>query len=414
MHILFVHQNSLGQFTHLAAYLAQQPEHVVVSIAQKENMERKPSPAGVQRVGYQINRARSAQTHKYLWGTEEHILRGQAVVRACLELRQRGFEPQLIIAHAGWGEALYLRDIYPKAKIVGYFEFFYHAVGKDVGFDPEFPTDFDRRFLLRTRNATQLMTWTGVDYGWSPTQWQRSLFPAEFQQRIKVIHEGINTDIVKPNPEAVFTTPDGITLTQQDEVITFVNRNLEPYRGFHVFMRALPEIQRQRPKAITVIIGSESVSYGAPPKGAANWKEALLQEVGAQLDMSRIHFVGSLPYQHYLQALQISKIHLYLTYPFVLSWSMLESMAAGCILLASSTPPVLEVIEHGKNGLLCGFFDKDSLITQVVDVLAQPQRYDYLRAAARQTIIQHYDLKTVCMPQQLAFVQQLLTQETNV
>ena len=410
MHILFIHQNSLGQFTHLAAYLAQQNQHTVVSLSHQDSLERKTAPAGVQRVGYKLSRTGSPQTHKYLLGTEENILRGQAVVRACLQLRERGFEPHLIIAHAGWGEALFLRDIYPVAKIVGYFEFFYHALGKDVGFDPEFPTDFDRRFLLRVRNSTQLMTFTGVDYGWSPTQWQRSLFPAELQQRIKVIHEGVNTEVVKPDPTAEYITPSGVRLTAADEVITLVNRNLEPYRGFHVFMRALPEIQRQRPNAITVIIGSESVSYGARPAHADNWKQALLAELGDQLDLSRIHFVGALAYQHYLQVLQISSVHVYLTYPFVLSWSMLESMAAGCVLVASATPPVQEVIEHGRNGLLCEFFDRQGLSHQIIDVLAHPLQYHALRQAARQTILERYDLKTVCLPQQLAFVQQLLAE----
>lgn len=410
MHILFIHQNFLGQFTHLATHLAQQKQHVVVALAQHENMARKVVPPGIQAFAYKLARSHSPQTHKYLLGAEDNILRGQAVVRACLQLREKGFEPQLIIAHAGWGEALFLRDIYPNAKIVGYFEFFYHAVGKDVGFDPEFPTDFDRRFLLRVRNSTQLMTWTGVDYGWSPTEWQRSLFPAELQQRIKVIHEGVNTDVVKPDANAAYLLPNGQRLTAGDEVITFVNRNLEPYRGFHVFMRALPDIQRQRPNAITIIIGSESVSYGSRPANAENWKQALLAELGDQLDLSRIHFVGALAYAQYLQVLQISRVHVYLTYPFVLSWSMLESMAAGCVLVASATPPVLEVIEHQRNGLLCDFFDRQALAGQIVDVLAHPHHYQALRLAARQTVLARYDLKTVCLPQQLAFVQQLLNE----
>lgn len=415
MHILFIHQNFPAQFRHIAAHLAANSEHFVVAMGDKKNLNRPEAQiAGLKVVSYELSRGIQPATHRYLHGPEENILRGQAVVRACMELKQQGFKPQLIVSHAGWGECLFLRDIFPEARILGYFEFYYHAEGKDVGFDPEFATDFDRRFLLRIRNATHLLTWTNVDWGWSPTQWQKSLFPAEYQPKIEVIHEGIDTTKVKPNANALFTLPNGRVLTRDDEVLTLVNRALEPYRGFHIFMRALPEIQRQRPNAITLIVGSDKVGYGASPKNAQHWREAMLAELGDKLDLSRIHFVGQLAYNQYLHLLQVSRAHVYLTYPFVLSWSMLEAMAAGCVLIASATPPVLEVVNDQQNGLLFDFFDVGKLTKHAVAVLAEPERFRHLAEAARATIVERYDVNTVILPAQIAFIQRLLGQSTAV
>ncbi len=409
MHLLFIHQNFPGQFRHLAAHLARNPKHTVVGLGEKRAVQRVANVfPGLRLAGYELPRTAHASTHPYLRGMEDNVLRGQSVVRACLNLKQQGFNPALIFAHAGWGEALYLRDVFPQAKIVGYSEFFYHAEGKDVGFDPEFPVDFDRRFLLRTRNATQLVTWTGLDAGWSPTAWQKSLFPTEWQSRIEVIHEGVDTALVRPDPGACWTLPDGRVLTRDDEVLTLVNRSLEPYRGFHTFMRALPAIQRARPQAHTLIIGSDDTGYGAPPINAKHWREVLLRELEGRLDLGRIHFLGNLPYPDYLRVLQVSRAHAYLTYPFVLSWSMLEAMAAGCTLLASATAPVMEVVRDGENGLLFDFFDHGRLAELASGVLAAPAAHARLGAAARQMILERYDLTKVTLPAQLAFAQRLL------
>lgn len=409
MRALFIHQNFPGQFSHLSRHLAQDRRNVIVGLGEKRAVERLGnSLPGVRLAGYELPRPPGQDTHTYLRGMEGNVLRGQSVVRAGLALKQKGFTPDLVVAHAGWGEALYLRDIYPDAKIVGYMEFFYHATGKDVGFDPEFPPDFDRRFLLRTRNATQLVSMTGLDSGWSPTEWQKSLYPAEYQPRIEVIHEGVDTDRIRPDDQAAFTLPDGRTLTRQDEVLTLVNRHMEPYRGFHIFMRALPEIQKARPKAVTLIVGDDGTGYGAAAPDGLSWRQAMLRELDGKLDLSRIHFLGALPYPDFLRLLQVSRAHAYLTYPFVLSWSMLEAMASGCTLLASATPPVTEVVRHGENGLLFDFFDHRALAAQTIDVLARPDAYAAVRAGARRTAVERYDQKTVTLPAQAAFVQRLL------
>ena len=405
MHILFAHQNFPGQFRHLAARLAGDPQHVVVGLGEKRAIQRLGnSMPGLRPVGYELPRAAHPTTHPYLRGLEENVIRGQSVVRACLALKKQGFAPTLIFAHAGWGEALYLRDIFPVARIVGYFEFYYHAEGKDVGFDREFPTDFDRRFLLRTRNATQLLSWTGVDSGWSPTHWQKSLFPPEYQPRIEVIHEGIDTAVVRPDPEARWTLPDGHVLTRLDEVLTLVNRNLEPYRGFHVFMRALPAIQQARPNVHTLIIGNDETGYGSAPQDGTTWRETLLAEVGDRLDLNRIHFLGGLPYADYLRVLQVSRAHAYLTYPFVLSWSMIEAMSAGAHVIGSRTAPVEEVIQDGVNGSLVGFFDVAGWSTKLTEALADPQKFQPLREAARQTALSRYDQR-ILLPKMIDFVE---------
>ena len=193
-------------------------------------------------------------------------------------------------------------------------------------------------------------------------------------------------------------------MTAADEVITFVNRNLEPYRGFHVFMRALPALLRRRPNAQVLIIGGNDVSYGQPPPHGENWRTVMLRELHGQLPMDRIHFVGKVPYKVYLNVLQVSACHVYLTYPFVLSWSCLEAMAAGCVVVGSKTQPVQEVIEHGKTGLLVDFFDRDALVNEVVTVLDNRADYAAMREAARAHVVAHYDLMRVCLPEQLAYL----------
>ena len=219
------------------------------------------------------------------------------------------------------------------------------------------------------------------------------------QSKIEVIHEGINTDKAAPNPGAQLTLKrDGTVFNCGDEVVTFVSRNLEPYRGYHTFMRALPRILAERPRARILIIGGDSVSYGSSAPKGGTWRDVFLREVRDTLDMSRVHFVGRVSYAIFLNAMQISSVHVYLTYPFVLSWSMLEAMACGGLIVGSDTAPVREVIHHGVNGLLTNFFNADALAEHVIDALAFPQRYHPLRTLARRTIIDNYDLQSVCLP----------------
>ncbi|MBP9183702.1 MAG: glycosyltransferase, partial [Fuscovulum sp.] len=245
-----------------------------------------------------------------------------------------------------------------------------------------------------------------ADRGLSPTEWQASTYPPALRQMIDVVFDGVNTDVMAPNPDATLTLPSGQVLHAGDEVLTFVNRNLEPYRGYHVFMRALPEVLAARPQAQVVIVGGDEVSYGAPPKQGC-WKDIFLDEVKDRLDLSRVHFLGKVPYPTFVSIMQVSRVHAYLTYPFVLSWSMMEAMSAGCLVVGARVPPVQEAIRDGVNGRLVDFFDIAGWSRVLTESLADPARFDDLRVQARRTVLANYDLKTVCLPRMVALVEAL-------
>ena len=400
---LFVHQNFPGQFRHLARALAARGD-TVASLGEEARLKANPPPhPAIQRVGYPAAKGGNPATHPYLRDHEGHIRRGQAVFRACQTLRQRGFRPDVVIAHPGWGEALFLKDAFPNAHHVHYLEYFYQADGGDVGFDPEFPATEDDRLRVRIKNATQLHGLIACDRGISPTPWQKSRYPAIFQDRISVLHEGIDTQRVRPDANA-WIQVNGQRLRHGDEVVTYVARNLEPYRGFHTFIRSLPALQARRPNARVVIVGGDEVSYGKRPPEGQSYRQIYCAEVRDQVDWSRVFFVGKVPYADYVRLLQISAAHVYLSYPFVLSWSMLEAMAAGCLVVASNTAPVLDVIRDGENGRLVDFFDPEALAERVADGLARPDEFRGLREAARAAVHDQYDLATRCLPRQIAWL----------
>ena len=403
MRFLFVHQNFPGQYARLLAHLARDPANQIVFLTRNANRDF----PGITKIVYKPSREAGKETHFYLRSLEEAVLHGQAVARVALRLKKRGFVPDVMLGHNAWGETLYLKDIFSESPLLAYFEFFYRASGGDVDFDPEFPVDTDLRLRVRTRNAVNLLGLDAADLGQTATHWQHSTYPSRYHDLIAVAHEGIDTRHVKPDAEAALSLPDGRTLTRADEVVTYVARNLEPYRGFHSFMRALPEIQRRRPKAHAVIVGGDEVSYGSKPHDGRTWRQTLLGEVRDKLDLSRVHFLGKVPYDTYLKVLQVSSAHVYLTYPFVLSWSMLEAMAAGCVVVGSSTTPVREVIRDGENGLLVDFFDTGAIAEKVESALVEPGQWDELRARARQTIVEKYDCASVCLPEQLRLIEGL-------
>lgn len=398
MRYLFIHQNFPGQFRHVVKALADDPSNVVIGISEAANMKGCPALHSMLRVlSYQPHGHGSKDTHQYLRDFEGHIRRGQSVVRLLLKLRdQGGFHPDVVVAHPGWGEGLFLKDVFPKARIIQYFEYYYQSAHGDVGFDPEFPNTLDDQLRVRIKNSTQLQSLVGCDQGISPTQWQKSRYPVELQSKIDVIHEGIDTDVVKPDPDA-WVEINGQRMQAGDEIVTYVARNLEPYRGFHTFMRSLPKLQVLCPGAKVIIVGGDDVSYGKRLPEGQTYRQRYCAEVQNQVDWSRVFFVGKLSYESYVKVLQVSAAHVYLTYPFVLSWSMLEAMSAGCLLVASDTAPVKEVIEEGRNGLLVDFFDHEKLAGRIAEVLTDAAKHQPLRDNARKTIIDRYDLNTICL-----------------
>lgn len=404
MRILFVHQNFPAQYKYLAPALASAPSNEVVAFT----MNQYRGDARINMVSYQPNRGTSPTVHPWVSDFETKVIRGELAYRAALKLDKKGFVPDIVIAHPGWGESLFLKDVWPDTKLGIYCEFHYHASGADSGFDPEFPPqDAGDLCRLRLKNINNLLHFEMADAGISPTHWQASTFPEPFRSKITVVHDGIDTAAVAPNPNIRLALDGNLTLSRQDEIITFVNRNLEPYRGYHVFMRALPEILRRRPKARVLIVGGDGVGYGSRPPDGQKWKNIFLDEVKDKLDLSRVHFLGNVPYQHFVPLLQLSTVHVYLTYPFVLSWSLLEAMSAGCAIVASDTHPLHEAIRHGETGRLVDFFDAKGLANEVCDLLDQPEARARLGEGARKFAKANYDLKTVCLPRQLAWVEAL-------
>ncbi len=399
MDVLFAHPNFPGQFRKVASALATIPGVRVQGLGDASWMKDVVPLEGIPVIGYPTPPEGDAdQLHPWTRRFDASVRRGQQVISTLAPYKEAGFEPDVIVTHPGWGDAYFLRDFFPGAKVVGLFEYYYHARGADVGFDPEFPASLDDIFRVRTLNATQLLALDSCDEGFCPTQWQRSRFPEAWQQRLGLMHEGVDTQAVSPAPDAEVHLSDGTTLRAGDEVLTFVSRNLEPYRGYHIFMRALPAILAARPDCHVVIVGANGAAYGPLPRTGGSYRQRYLDEVADTLDMSRVHFTGTLPHAEYVKVLQISRLHVYLTYPFILSWSMLEAMAAGCLVLTSATPPVEEVITEGENGLLFPFHSPRMLAARAIEALANPSGYDELRKAARQTIIERYDFETVSLP----------------
>lgn len=410
--VLFVHTNFPGQFLHLARDLIRRDEWEVAAIG---SATAKPM-SGVTLERYEVEtpaRIEDRAAGRFVQDSR----RGEAVARAALRLRASGYTPDVVVGHTGWGELLYLRDVFPAAKYVSYLEFYFSFEGADVNFDPEFPaaapgpgTDLlSVQAALRARNAAVLLSATQSDVLVAPTAWQASRFPPDIRGRITILHEGVDTKRLAPHDGVRLELPNGRFVQSGDEVLTYVARNLEPYRGFHRFMRALPEILKRRPEAQVLIIGGVEVSYGLPPAKRRTWKRVMVDEVGDRLDLGRVHFLGRVPYDAYIGALQLSRVHVYLTYPFVLSWSMLEAMSCGAYLVASETAPVSDVVRHGKNGMLVGFFDHGALVDAVCHGLADAARTDPVRQAARDSIVSGYDLETKCLPAALSLVNASIT-----
>lgn len=399
MRILFIHNNYPAQYRHIAAALAQNPDHRVGFLTQNTQAADIP---GVTRLVFAPARKAHDSTHRYVRHFENAVLEAQAVVRVLQQLKNQGFTPDLVCAHTGWGGGMFVKDIFPNTRLLLYCEWYTRYLGGDLDFDPDAQTEIDEILNYRASNAAILVDLEACDGGVTPTFWQQSRFPEAYHPRIQVLHDGVDCAYFQPQPGAKLQLPE-LDLSGVAEIITYVARGMDAYRGFPQFIQALAKVQARRPDCHAVIVANDRIAYGPPPPEGKSWKTWMLQQVA--LDQSRVHFTGLVPYKSLRQMMQASTVHVYLTRPFVLSWSLLEAMACGCLVVASDTAPVREVITDGENGLLVNFFDTDAIADRIEEALDNQLAYQALRQQARVTVQSNYALADL-LPRHLDIVTQ--------
>lgn len=386
--VLFIHPNFPAQFRHLAIALGKDPKFEVMFATKREEGQIE----GVKKIIYEASREARSETHHYVKTLENAVLQGQGLYRVATELKKQGFYPDIVYGHSGWGPTLFIKDIFPRAKFLCYFEWFYNAHGSDADFDPNDPLSADDEARIRVKNAPILIDLYSCDRGLSPTKWQQQQFPPELRSKITVLHDGVDTEYFKPNPHTKLVIPRiNLDLSNASEIVTYLGRGMEPYRGFPQLIETISILQKRRPNTHFIIVGQNRVAYGKQLPEGQNYKDLMLQKF--PLDLSRVHFTGLLAYDEYLTVIQNSSAHIYLTRPFVLSWSMLETMSTGCVLVASDTPPVKELIQDNYNGLLVPFFSPKIIADRVEYALDNPDMMVKIREKARETIVKNYDLQ---------------------
>jgi len=385
---LFVHQNFPAQFGRLAAWLTQMPQHQVVYLTRREDIEF----AGIRKAIFKEHRGAADATHAYLRPVEDAVLQGQAAYRTAAALKQQGFVPDVIYSHSGFGAMYYLKDVFPHSALVGFFEWYYHARGTEVDFDPNEKITEDDECRIRTRNMLVLPDLVSSDAGVTPTYWQHRQFPEEYSAKLQVIHDGIDVSYFAPAQEKDYDLPTPkLDLSTMPEIVTYVSRGMESMRGFPQFMEAMSKLMARRKQCHVVVVGTDRIAYAPTQDSGKGLKDIMLEKY--PFDMERIHFTGPLPYAEYKKVLLASTVHVYLTRPFVLSWSMLEAMSCECALVASDTAPVREVIRNDENGLLVDFFNTEQLSDKVAEALDDAGLRRRIGANARATILSRYDMQ---------------------
>jgi glycosyltransferase involved in cell wall biosynthesis len=384
---LFVHQNYPGQFLHIVRHLVAAKRHEVVFITE-------PNPneiIGVRKVPYVRPKLDMPETHIGARELDNGVRRAETVLKTAFGLKYLGYKPDIIIGHHGWGEMLNLRDVWPDSPMLGYFEFYYQHDAADVGFDPEFPADPLDYPRIRAKNAINHIALNLGGAGQTPTSWQLSTYPDWARPQIDLVWEGVDLATCSPDPTAHKSTlkVGDMTIRPTDKLVTYVSRDLEPYRGFHTMMRALPDLMRARKDIKVIMVGGDGISYGSPPRKGGTWREAMMAEVGKDIDLGRVVFPGRVPYSTYLAALRRSDAHVYLTYPFVASWSLREALAIGCPVIGGDTDTVREFITHGENGLLTPSLEPHTLARTILGLLEDKPLTRKLRANARAYAVRH-------------------------
>ncbi|MBF0265842.1 MAG: glycosyltransferase [Gammaproteobacteria bacterium] len=409
LNFLFIHPAFPGQFSHLAPYLSSLG-HTVVAITKHHFNTSKWK--GVYLINMPIYSEFESHDNDIVESIKPRLKSADIVFNHASILKNQGYHPDVIISHPGWGDDLFIKILWPKAKFITYCEYYYHDQADELSFQANlFKPTLTSLKTNKIKNSTYLLQIAESDAAYSPTHWQAKSFPSIFNSFINVIHDGIDTSILKPNRHIKVKIQEDVILSADDQIITYVSRNLEPYRGFHVFMNALPGILKLNPKVKILIIGGDDCSYSPKRKDKKSWKEVIIDEVKNKISHAhwqRIFFLGVLPYEQYLTILQISTVHVYLTFPFVLSWSLLEAMSVGCAIITNNTAPVMEVVEDNNSAILIDFLDYQGLAVKVTDLLHSPELRSKLGNNAREHIITHYDLKTICLPKQIALIEKTI------
>ena len=413
MRILFVHCNYPAQFRHLSQHLAADRNNEIVFLCQNKEWTAKDFP-NLKLSRYQLGREpKSELCHPYLRRYETAVLHGQAALREALRLRQDGFEPDLIIGHSGFGNTLYLKEVWPNAKFIGYFEWFYRSQGSDVGFGNTQPPSPDTSLRVHTYNSPIVMDLAQADAAICPTRWQANQFPPAMRQHLSVIFDGVDIDhlplVEQGSRRHTLNLEAGdakVNIPADVPLVSYVTRCFEPYRGWPQVAEGLALLMQRNPRAHVLLVGSDEVAYGAKRGDGLSWREWALEKW--HMDPSRLHQLPALGYDDYKRVIQRSWVHVYWTVPFILSWSLMEAMASGCCIVASSTPPVEEVITSGNQGQLVDFFDPDALGQQVDHLLQSFDQRNKLGKSARQRILEGgYDLQNA-LKQQLQLLDQVM------
>jgi glycosyltransferase involved in cell wall biosynthesis len=393
MHILFVHQNFPAQFGHIAAYLVRRQGYRCSFVSQQPA----GNVGGIECIRYDLKGGATEQTHYCSRSFENAIWHSHALYDALAA--RPDIKPDLVVAHSGFLSTVFLRELYD-CPVVNYFEYYYRTVGADMDYRPDFPYPAINRLRAHARNANILLDLENCDAGYSPTRWQRSLFPPTYRDKIRVIFDGIDTNVWRPQhglPRHVgnWTVPDGM------RVVTYVSRGMESIRGFDIFMKVAKLLCERRKDVVFFVVGEDRVCYGGDLEftGARSFKEWVLSR--DQYDLSRFVFTGLMPTSSLAQLLAFTDLHIYLTVPFVLSWSLMDALACGATVLASDTAPVREMITHEHNGLLANFFDIEGLADAAGRVLDNPPEFRPLGQAGVKMIHERYSLD-VCLPRMLA------------
>lgn len=404
--VLFVHNNFPAQFGFIAERLHANG-HRVAAIASETG---RASFEGLTLVKWGTRRGTTEGILPAAVRAEADLIRGGAAAQAALKLQADGFDPALIVGHPGWGETTYMREIFPNARQIAYAEYYYRSRGGDVGFDPEFSPARERDpHELYAKNAGMAMAFAEADAIVSPTPFQASVLPEVFRQRTHIIHEGVDTAVVKRHPSPRLTMGNGKVIDGSRPLVTLINRRFEPLRGFHIFMRALPRLMAAVPNVDVIVIGAdEEGGYGKPAEKGTTWGQRLYAEIADRVDRSRIHFVGRVPHNLMIETLSLSSAHVYYTYPFVMSWSLLEAMATECLVLGSDTPPVRDAITPGVDGILNDFFDIEALSEAMIEACLHPQKFAAMRKAARETVLARWDRASIHQPAWLQLVEPML------